>query len=280
MIKALDGHTVEPRFDWYQFSTTADLKILREVLEPMAANEPFTDTKPVLTGYAWSTVIGGVGGSVRVQWGGRNGDQYGANVQGTGPLSPQVADLIRAAGLPHKVGRADVCLDFIGPFDQCRLRFIERCNTAGMESRDNGSCPESTSQNGRTVYGGAVSSFYRPTLYEKGRQLGPDHPVDFLRLEHRFAPTKSAEKAQLSELSPAQMIGCRPVARELSQVIAEYAAAPHKLTKQSKENTPYYWMLRQYRRLLVEMHQDHGSWPAVGAQIGLDLADIEEELRT
>ena len=280
MIKALDGHTVEPMFDWYQFSTPTDLKLLREVLEPMSAIEPFKETKPVLKGYAWSTLIGGVGGSVRVHWGGTNGDQYGPNVQGTGPLSPQVAELTRAAGLRHKVGRADVRLDFLGPFDQCRLRFIERCNTAGMESRDNGSCPESTSQNGRTVYGGAKSSFYQPTLYEKGRQLGADHPIDFLRLEHRFTPTKSAEKAQLAEMSPVQMIGCRPVARELSQVIAEYAVAPHKLTKQSKESTPYDWMLRQYSRLLTEMHQDHGSWPAVGAQIGLDLADIQEKLRT
>lgn len=275
MIKTPDGQPLEPQFDWYQFSTSADLNIVREVLAPMLSEEPLHAVKPVLKGYAWSLLTGGRGGSVRIHYGGKNGDDHGPNIQGTGPLSPAVAQLFREAGISHRVGRADVRLDFLADFERCRLQFIDRCNQAGMASSDAGSCPEASVQLGRTVYGGSRTSFYQPTLYQKGLQLGDGHPTDYLRLEHRFTPTKSHEKAQLSELSPSQMIGCRPVARELSETVAALAVAPYKLTRFAKDKTPYHWMLRQYRGTLREMLDDHGSWACVGQQIGLDLAELD-----
>lgn len=273
-MKTPDGQPLEPQFDWYQFSTPADLNIIREILEPMLASEPLQAVKPVLKGYAWSLLTGGRGGSVRVHYGGKNGDDHGPNVQGTGPLSPAVAQLFREAAVPHKVGRADVRIDFLADFERCRLQFIDRCNQAGMASSDAGSCPEAAVQLGRTVYGGARTSFYQPTLYQKGLQLGDGHPTNYLRLEHRFTPSKSHEKFQLATLSPGEMIGCRPVARELSECIAQLAVAPYKLTRNPKEKSPYFWMLQQYRGILTEMHDDHGSWAAVGQQIGFDLEEI------
>ena len=266
--------SILPTFDWYQFSTETPLKTLREIFEPISAVEPFKEVKPVLPGYAWSQLIGGNGGSLRIHYGGRNGDNFGANVQGTGPLSPQVADLFRAAVLDHKVGRADVRQDFLGDFDRCRLDFITRCDQAGMASSDAGSCPESKLQQGRTVYGGARSSFYRPTLYQKGLQLGDGHPAEYLRLEHRFTPTKSTEKAQLSKLTPGEMIGLRPVARDLSETVLGSAIAAYKLDRFTKEKTPYFWMLRQYQPTLREMYEDLGSWQCVGQQIGFDLEEM------
>ena len=275
MIKTPDGQPLEPQFDWYQFSTPAHLNIIREVLAPMVATEPLQPVKPVLRGYGWSLLTGGRGGSVRIHYGGKNGDDYGPNVQGTGPLSPAVAELFRDAGIPHRVGRADVRLDFLADFDRCRLQFIERCNQAGMAASDAGSCPEAAVQLGRTVYGGAKSSFYQPTLYQKGLQLGDGHPAEYLRLEHRFTPTKSDEKAQLSVLTPGEMIGCRPVARELCETIAALAVAPYKLTRYPKEKNSYYWMLKQHRKVLAQMLDDHGSWACVGQQIGLDLETLD-----
>jgi hypothetical protein len=144
-----------------------------------------------------------------------------------------------------------------------------------MAASDAGSCPEAAVQLGRTVYGGAKSSFYQPTLYQKGLQLGDGHPADYLRLEHRFTPTKSHEKAELATLTPFQMIGLRPVARELTETIAALAVAPYKLTRFAKERTPYHWMLQQYRSALNEMYEDHGSWACVGQQIGLDLEEMQ-----
>lgn len=272
-MEPLYGTTVNPQFDWYQFSTPADLKTILEVLEPMGSEEPFQDTKPVLQGYGWSKLIGGKGGSVRIHYGGRNGDEFGPNVQGTGPLSPAVAELFRASRLPHKVGRVDVALDFLADFDRCRLQFIERCNQAGMASSDAGSCPEAKLQLGRTVYGGSRTSFYQPTLYQKGLQLGDGHPANYLRLEHRFTPSKAHEKSQLADLTPEQIIGCRPVARQLTETVTELAIAPYKLSRFAKEKTPYFWMINQYRATLHEMLDDHGSWAAVGQQIGLDLEE-------
>lgn len=274
MIETPDGQPLEPQFDWYQFSTPAGLELIREVLAPLSSAEPFQPVKPVLKGYAWSMLSGGRGGSVRIHYGGKNGDEHGPNVQGTGPLSPAVAQLFREASVPHRVGRADVRLDFLADYETCRLKFIERCNLAGMAAADAGSCPEASVQLGRTVYGGSKSSFYQPTLYQKGLQLGDGHPVDYLRLEHRFTPTKSNEKAQLAELSPMQIIGCRPVARELSERLARLAVAPYKLTRFSKERSPYDWMIQQYRGTLLQMREDHGSWACVGEQIGLDLEEM------
>jgi hypothetical protein len=145
-----------------------------------------------------------------------------------------------------------------------------------MATRDNGSCPESIKQLGRTVYGGAPSSMYCPTIYEKGLQLGEDYPKNYLRLEHRYRPSKSDEKQLVSMLTPTQIVGLRPVGRDLSKTLTGLAVAPYKLTKLPKSADAYTWMLKQYGGVLREMHIDHGSWDAVGCQLGLDLQLLEE----
>jgi hypothetical protein len=267
---------MEPIFDWYQFTANADIKIVREVLGPLQVEDGFKDEKPKLKGYAWALKIGGRGGSCLIHYGGKNGDEHGPNIAGTGPMAIAVADLFRASGVPHSVGRVDVRQDALADFATWRIAFIERLNRAGMASRDNGSCPESIKQLGRTVYGGALSSVYQPTIYEKGLQLGDDYPVNYLRLEHRFAFTKAHEKKALSLLTPVQMVGLRPVARDLAADLVKLAVAPYQLVKLPKETNSYFWMLSQYRGVLREMRDDHGSWSAVGQQIGLDLEELEE----
>lgn len=278
-MTALSFHTVEPVFDWYQFSAGTGVKELREILAPMAQDEPFRDESPKLKGYGWASKIGGPGGSVLIHYGGSNGDQYGPNVAGTGPLAPRVADLVRQANLSHGVGRVDVRLDFLGDFDDCRRRFIERCDKAGMAASDAGSCPESSRQLGRTVYGGSRSSLYRPTLYQKGLQLGDGHPENYLRLEHRFSPSKSAEKLQLAAMSPAEMVGLRPVSRDLTLSLVAMAIAPYKLDRYPKEKGPSFWMVKQYRGLLLEMLEDLGSEAAVGKQLFYEIAQQDKEER-
>lgn len=276
MLKTPTGQPLEPVFDWYQFSTKIEVRDVLELFAPMGKDDPFRDEPAKLKGYGWAKKTGGLGGSVLIHYGGRNGDEYGPNVVGTGPLAVPVADLVRTAGVPHGVGRADVRLDFLADFESCRLQFIDRCNRAGMVSRDNGSCPESNQQCGRSVYGGSPKSFYTPTLYQKGLQLGDGHPVDYLRLEHRFAPTKAAEKAQLSTLAPMQMIGLRPVCRDLTQSITSLAVSAYKLDRYPKEKTAWFWMLKAYRKALIEAHDDLGSWAVVGQQIGHDLQNMED----
>lgn len=275
-MKTPSGEALVPTFDWYQFSSPTGVRDLVQVLEPVAGDDLFHDETPKLKGYGWALKTGGRGGSVLIHYGGKNGDNYGPNVAGTGPLASPVADAVRAAAISHAVGRADVRLDFLADFEACRLRFIERCNAAGMESNDRGSCPESAKQLGRSVYGGAPSSFYQPTLYQKGIQLGDGHPVDYLRLEHRFSPTKAADKAQLSALTPGEMCGLRPVSRDLSNTICQLAVEPYKLTRFPKERTPYFWMLQQYGGVLIDMLEDHGSPAAVGEQLYLDLAALSQ----
>lgn len=270
MIKTPDGQPLEPRFDWYQATVRIQLNDVLECLSPMG---DLKAESPKLKGYNCAFKLGGPGGSLLIHYGGKNGDAHGPNVAGTGPLAPQVAELLRAARVPHGVGRADVCIDFLADFDACRSAFVGRCNDAGMASRDHGSCRESIKQLGRTVYGGAISSAYQPTLYEKGLQLGEDYPQNWLRLEHRYAFSKASEKAQLATLSPMQMVGLRPVARDLSFTLAQLAAEPYRMDRIPTEKSTYQWMLAMYGGTLREMRVDHGSWAAVGEQLGFDLEE-------
>lgn len=265
---------MEPLFDWYQFSTPGDIKLVKEVLLPLQGEDQFKEEPPKLKGYAWAYKLGGRGGSCLIHYGGRNGDEHGPNVAGTGPLAIAVADLWRASDVPHSVGRVDVRQDALADFATWRAAFIDRCNKAGMASRDNGSCPESVKQLGRTVYGGSTSSAYQPTIYEKGLQLGEGYPTNYLRLEHRFAFTKAHEKQALATLTPSQIVGLRPVARDLSNDLAGLAVEPYKLASLPKEKRAYYWMLQQYGKVIREMIDDLGA-SAVGHQLALDLAEME-----
>jgi hypothetical protein len=128
------------------------------------------------------------------------------------------------------------------------------------------------------VYGGSRASAYQPTIYEKGLQLGSDYPANLVRLEHRFTFSKAADKQALSVLTPVQMVGLRPVSRDLARDLMGLCVAPYHIDKLPKETSSYHWMLRQFRRTFHELRTDHGSWAAAGEQIGLDLVEIEQEL--
>lgn len=267
---------MEPLFDWYQGTAKCEPKELFSILAPLAQAESFQDERPKLPGYLWAKKVGGPGGSCLIHYGGRTSDEYGPNFAGTGPMAIDVADLVRSANVDHRVSRVDVRQDALADFSTWRAAFIDRCNQANMATRDNGSCPESVKQLGRTVYGGATSSMYCPTIYEKGLQLGDDYPKNYLRLEHRFRPSKSDEKGLVSMLTPTEIVGLRPVSRDLSKTLTGLAVAPYKLTKLPTSASAYTWMLKQYGGVLREMHQDHGSWDAVGCQLGLDLQLMDE----
>ena len=277
MTKTPTGEPLEPVFDWYQATTQTGVKELRDVFGSISESYPLEHDTPKLKGYGWALKAGGPGGSLLVHYGGTNGDQFGPNVCATSSLAPTIANLLRSNQVQHAVSRVDVRLDFLGDFDACRLLFIERCNDAGMQATDYGACPESIKQTGRTVYGGAKSSVYRPTLYQKGLQLGDGHPTDYVRLEHRVMPSKAAEKRQLASLTPTEIVGLRPVARDLTQSLAGLAVRAYKLDRAPKARTPYDWMLSQYRKALMEQLEDLGSPEAVGKQIFWDLAQLEKE---
>lgn len=270
MLKPTTNKPLDPRFDWYQATAKVDLNDVLEVMGPITHGSDMYADSPKLKGYTGLFRMGGSGGSLMIHHGGVNGDAHGPNVQGTGPLSPMVAQLLRAAEISHSVGRADVAIDFLGDFDSCHLAFVNRCNDAGMGTRDNGSSKGSVMQLGRTIYGGSKTSAYRPCCYEKGLQLGEGYPSNFLRLEHRFMFTKSADKQTLSTLTPVEMCGLRPVSRDLTESLAGLSFAPYKLTSLPKAKDWYYWMIEAYARHLAEMKDDHGSWEAVGTQIGYD----------
>jgi hypothetical protein len=277
-MKTQETLYIQPVFDWYQFTTQINIREVEQILEPLAGQDQFHPEQPKLKGYKWASKVGGKGGSCLIHYGGKNGDEYGPNVAGTGPMAVPVSELFRATKLPHSVGRADVRQDFLGDFNKSRGLFIQRLNDAGMATSDAGSCPESIKQLGRTVYGGSRSSAYQPTLYEKGLQLGDGFPTDYLRLEHRFSFSKAHEKQTLSQLTPTEIVGLRPVARGLSQILVDLQVEPYKIGQLPKDKDAYYWMLRQYRGVFLQMIEDQGA-SGMGHQIAMDLAEVEPELQ-
>jgi hypothetical protein len=80
-------------------------------------------------------------------------------------------------------------------------------------------------------------------------------------------------------MTPFQMLGMRPVARDLSLAIAQLAVHPYKLTRTPKDTKPYHWMLVQYRKVFDELLHDHGSPAAVGEQLYFDLGELAEVSR-
>ena len=76
-------------------------------------------------------------------------------------------------------------------------------------------------------------------------------------------------------MTPAEMVGLRPVSRDLTEKITALAVAPYKLDRYPKEKGPWYWMLKAYRNAILQQHADLGSWSAVGHQIGHDLENLD-----
>ena len=282
MLKPTTNQPLDPRFDWYQATAKVELNDVLEVMQPLTHDSDMRADSPKLKGYNGLFRMGGTGGSLMIHYGGVNGDAHGPNVQGTGPLSPMVAELLRSAEILHSVGRADVANDFLGDFDVLRALFVDECNKSGTASDNKGSNDDSVIQKGRSICAGSKTSTYSGILYEKGLQLGDGYPSNFLRLEHRFQFSKASEKQALSTMTPMEMLGLRPLSRALTLAVCSLAIDRYKLTKLPKVKDWYHWMLEAYGRHIREMEADLGSPAAFGCQVMYDLNEkaIKERMRS
>lgn len=141
-----------------------------------------------------------------VAWGGRQ-DRVHVSVQGEASVG--VSDLLRHRW-PHRVSRADVCIDSDqdGAFERLvpELRSIAACS--GLVKRQQGDWmdPHSRPGEGRTLYLGGERSAVRLRAYEKGRQLPEAGRPNWVRTELQVRPP-SRRKEVFSRLTPEQMWG-------------------------------------------------------------------------
>ncbi|MET5019836.1 replication initiation factor [Burkholderia pseudomallei] len=202
---------------------------------------------------------------VTVQWGGRQGHRVMLEVKGE--RTPGAVDLLRQA-TPHRVTRADACVDFERPGAWESLLMavqdVKQRHDLYGEPRGDWTKPEL----GRTMYLGSAKSAVRARLYEKGKQPEYRHlgRFDLVRLEVQVRPAKEA-KDQYSTLSAREVWGASKWTRDLAAMAIDEQIAPHpasSVTRRPALEERLSWIARQAGPTLLELLQDCGSRECVG----------------
>lgn len=267
------------KFDWYQASIPeAHPETVMETLSKVDYYGDWERTKP-LKGYgdAAQFIVGGEA-RFRINFGGQN-EEYGPNVLGSGGSATQLAQVVREHYPKHRVSRVDSCEDYYHEdvYEYLRKICLKTAKDQKLAVREIVK-PLRDSDDGRTLYLGSASSAVQGRLYEKGKQLDSD--PHWVRMELQVRPQKDV-KAIASGLSAEELWGLSKWSHQLATQIGlkNLQRVDAQIYRPSDHERAYGYMLKQYRKVLEQMKATHGSWEAVGAQIGLDLdrMDLEQE---
>lgn len=264
------------KFDWYQASIPSVSPDL--VMNTLAASEYYGDWEEVrpIKGYDIGAQFV-IGGQVkfRMNHGGQNAE-YGPNVLATGSDAPKLAEVIREHFPAHRISRVDSCEDYHhkDAYEYLRKKALKIARDNNVKVREIVK-PLEESDDGRTLYLGSSTSSVSGRIYEKGKQLGVG--TEWVRAELQVRPQKKV-KDIIAMLSPKEVWGLSKwshlMAVQLGQKDLKRVDA--QIYQQSDHERAYRFMLRQYRRVFEQMNAVHGSWEALGAQIGYDLAHIHD----
>jgi DNA relaxase NicK len=264
------------KFDWYQASIPRVEPSV--VMAALAASEYYGDWEKMkpLKGYdnASQFVVGNQT-VFKIQYGGQN-EEYGSNVIGSGGYAQKLADVLRKDFPVHRVSRVDSCEDYHhgDAYDYLREKALSIAEKSKLDVREIVK-PLASSDDGRTLYLGSVTSVVQMRVYEKGKQLGCS--PDWVRAELQVRPKKDA-KSIVSLLSPEDLWGMAKwsllMASEMGNSNIQRVDA--NIYQKSDQERAYRFLLKQYGRLLGDLMPVHGSWESLGAQIGYDLGNMEE----
>jgi hypothetical protein len=211
---------------------------------------------------------GVVVGSVRVFWSAKD-----VHVQATSEAAESIVEVLRRVWPLHLVSRADVAYDVVDPGSFERL--YGQVHALARTPREGGRVSTSTvgdwldGEDGRTFYAGGVSSRVRVRVYEKGHEQrakdpGSKAPLDWTRVEWQLRPS-SGQKAWMAQASKIEALGLSPFGAVVGKDLLGEDVVPVGNTLRFASQDPAYWMVRQYRVVVVEL-------------LGLDAEDIRDRL--
>lgn len=191
-----------------------------------------------------------------------------------GEHTPAAVEALRAS-VPHRCTRVDSCADFDRPmvFDELVGQLLlvkKKFKLKGSKAGDWEDFPE----DGRTLYLGAPSSAVLCRTYEKGKQPEYRHlnRPNWVRSEVQARPKKEARDSYaLATTTPAAVWGASPFTRAIAAAILDNHVDPHPagtVYRQSSDERALRWVAKQYGPLLSRLHEDLGSWEAVGLTVG------------
>ena len=213
-----------------------------------------------LYGYSEGMTLEGlVVGSVGVFW----GVNAGVHVQGTGPAAVFVASVLRQWWPDHAVSRADVAFDVdsVGSFDRLykRVHLLAR-DGAAVGGRKIGTSTEGDwldGERGRTFYAGGRTSRLRVRVYEKGHEQRSKDPncsasLDWTRVEWQLRPS-SDQKRWLGTATPLDALGLSPFGACVAAAVLGENVESVGGTLRFASQDPGYWMVHQYRGVVVDL---------------------------
>lgn len=264
------------RFDWYQASIPGvSPEAIMQTLQASDYYGQWEEVRP-LKGYdVGAQFVAGDEVLYRINHGGQNAE-YGANVLGSGMAAQKLSQVIRTNFPTHRVSRVDSCEDYHHKdvYDYLRKKALKIAQEQKVAVREIVK-PLAESDDGRTLYLGSQTSAVTMRIYEKGKQLGCG--TEWVRAELQVRPQKD-RKALVSQLSATEVWAMAKWSHAMAVQLGhkDLKRVEANVYQPSDHERAYRFMLRQYRKVLEQMHGSHGSWDAVGAQIGYDLANLEE----
>ena len=272
-------------FDWYQATVPAPVDDVLEALCGLAEPAGLAHSRG-MHGYAHSTAVEGPEGPVARVWHG--GTHVYPHVVLTGDEAQGGAELIRAEFPEHFVTRCDSREDFAdeGAFDRIVPVMLAAAEAHRVRVDTRGD--HLLTKQGRTVYLGAASSACRQRLYDKAAELRAKFAADpvrlaqvpehLTRLEAQVRPQTQEARVRFASIEPLAVMGSSAWLREVWKHVAGLELEPvqvGKVWRQSDDERAWGYLLAQYGGLLKRRKEDHGSWAALGCQIGSDLVERE-----
>jgi hypothetical protein len=277
-------------FDWYQATVPASVDDVLGALFGLADGTGVSHDRG-LHGFAHTSLVTtAADGVVARVWHG--GSHPYPHAQVTGEWAQAGAEVIRAHFPEHYVSRADAREDFgdVGAWDRIAPVLLDTARSRRIKVDTRGD--HLVTMQGRTLYLGAAQSACRLRLYDKAAELRAKLAADpvrlagvpehLARLEAQVRPQTRESRVAFASIEPMAVMGSSAWLREVWRGVSGLELEPVQVGKgyrQADDDRAYAYLLAQYGGLLTRLCADHGSWPALGAQIGHDLAEREQAKR-
>lgn len=266
------------RFDWYQATVGERPQVLvDELLARLGQGGKVLEGRGRYNYRQSATVLDARGEKIAVVlYGGSNGDP---NVAASSDACDAFVPVFRELWPDHLPTRLDAAEDFESEGAYELLEGVCRAVTAEHRVKGIAFVPDDPAD-GRTYRMGAPSSDVFARLYDKAAErrkalpaeLHGTIPQHLTRLEAVCRPPKEWRDFA-ARWEPETVFAASAWTHDLAEraMGLQLQRTMCRLKRQTDHERAYRAVLDQYARTFQRLLEDHGSWAAVGAQIGSDL---------